>query len=88
MRGQENFPDRLVEEIRLALLCAEPERAADLLAHLLQGSSGTWFPHARQLAHVLGSLRDSWPESLEQGGETQTLWRLAQGPFFHPRALH
>ncbi len=88
MRSPYASESRLLEEIRLALLSAQPEKAADLLTGLLRDSGPLLLPQARRLAEVLGALRDAWPESLEQGGQVQTLWHLAQGPLLNPRLLH
>lgn len=80
--------ENLVEELRLALLSAEPERAAGLLSRLMLGPAHAGNVHARQLAFALGELRDSWPDCLEQGGDQQILRGLAAGPFFCPQRVH
>ncbi|MFA7331840.1 MAG: hypothetical protein WC326_12290 [Candidatus Delongbacteria bacterium] len=87
MRGTHASETRRVEEIRLALLSAQPERAAELLTSLLRDSGPLLLPQARRLAETLGALRDAWPDSLEQGGQAQALWLLAQGPLLNPRLL-
>lgn len=88
MNDIERRTQSLLGRIQLALLAAEPDEAATLLARLLrdpllptQRSHEAWM-----LARALAELQERWPESLEV--DNGRLACLALSPLFGPGSIH
>lgn len=90
MNEHEGRTQFLLGRIQLALLAAEPDEAAALLARLLKDPQlpGRSTQEAWMLARALADLRERWPESLEYESGRHVLASLACSPLFGPHSIH